>query len=193
MPACTDRGPCSRSGWLEVSGADISVRNELTGGRRQTRTNNSGFYSVASLNPGTYRILIRCSGFETIMRQGVQLEVGVCTSIAGYCVSASVSQATLAAALSNLGTLAQRPGWRTPVIAIGAALQVLIACSIFYFLHKQNSVPSRYVFTRHEVSAETNPGNLSRRFQTDRDKENEDDHPEFDRVWREVPRSARQH
>jgi hypothetical protein len=61
---------------LNVSGAEISVRNEQTGGRRQTRTNDSGFYSVASLNPGPYRILIRSTGFETIVREGVKLEVG---------------------------------------------------------------------------------------------------------------------
>jgi hypothetical protein len=61
---------------LNVANADISVRNEQTGGRRQTRTNESGFYSVASLNPGTYRILIRREGFETIVCEGVKLEVG---------------------------------------------------------------------------------------------------------------------
>src|SRR5580658_637244 len=61
---------------LNVTGAEISVRNEETGGRRQTRTNESGYYSVASLTPGTYRILIRRDGFETIVREGVKLEVG---------------------------------------------------------------------------------------------------------------------
>jgi hypothetical protein len=61
---------------LNVRGAEVSVRNEETGGRRQTLTNNSGFYSVASLNPGTYRILVRSSGFETIVQEGVQLAVG---------------------------------------------------------------------------------------------------------------------
>jgi hypothetical protein len=61
---------------LNVRGAEISVRNEETGGRRQTLTNNSGFYSVASLNPGTYRILVRSPGFETIVQERLQLEVG---------------------------------------------------------------------------------------------------------------------
>ncbi len=61
---------------LNVAGAEISVRNELTGGRRETRTNESGFYSVASLNPGTYRVLIRHTGFEAIVQEGVKLEVG---------------------------------------------------------------------------------------------------------------------
>lgn len=63
-------------GGLNVAGADISVRNELTGGRRQTKTNGSGFYSVPSLSPGTYRILIRCTGFETMVQEGVKLQVG---------------------------------------------------------------------------------------------------------------------
>src|SRR5262249_52456991 len=61
---------------LHVRDAEISVRNEQTGGRRQTSSNESGFYSVASLNPGTYRILIRREGFETIVREGVTIAVG---------------------------------------------------------------------------------------------------------------------
>ena len=61
---------------LSVRDAKISVRSEQTGGRRQTSTNESGFYSVASLNPGTYRILISHDGFETIVREGVTLAVG---------------------------------------------------------------------------------------------------------------------
>lgn len=61
---------------LNVSGALITVRNEQTGGRRETQSNASGFYSVASLSPGTYRILVRCQGFQTIVREDVRLEVG---------------------------------------------------------------------------------------------------------------------
>jgi Carboxypeptidase regulatory-like domain len=61
---------------LSVSGAVINVRNEQTGGHRETRSNSSGFYSVASLSPGTYRILVRRQGFETIVREDVKLEVG---------------------------------------------------------------------------------------------------------------------
>ena len=41
---------------LKVSGAEISVRNEQTGGRRSTNSNDDGFYSVFSLSPGVYRI-----------------------------------------------------------------------------------------------------------------------------------------
>ena len=61
---------------LNVSGADVAIRNERTGGRRSTRTNESGTYSLPSLGPGIYRLSIRRSGFETIIREGIDLAVG---------------------------------------------------------------------------------------------------------------------
>src|SRR5580704_8705122 len=59
-----------------VSGAEVSIRNERTGGRRNTRSNRSGFYSLPALSPGDYRLSIRAMGFETIVREGIKLEVG---------------------------------------------------------------------------------------------------------------------
>src|SRR6202051_3508892 len=58
-----------------VSGAEVSIRNEQTGGRRNTRSNGSGFYRLPALNPGLYRVSIRAIGFETIVREGIKLEV----------------------------------------------------------------------------------------------------------------------
>src|SRR5258708_7321934 len=59
-----------------ISGAEVTIRNEQTGGRRTTRSNESGFYSLPSLSPGLYRLSIRAIGFETIVREGIKLEVG---------------------------------------------------------------------------------------------------------------------
>src|SRR6202035_1986183 len=59
-----------------VSGAEVSLRNEQTGGRRSTKSNESGFYSLPALSPGLYRLSIRAVGFETIVREGIRLEVG---------------------------------------------------------------------------------------------------------------------
>ena len=61
---------------LNVEGAAISVRSEETGGQRATQSNQAGFYSVASLKPGSYRIAVRAMGFETVVQEGVKLEVG---------------------------------------------------------------------------------------------------------------------
>src|SRR5262245_51344810 len=59
-----------------IAAAEISLRNELTGGRRTSQSNESGLYSLPSLSPGLYRITIRATGFETVIREGVKLEVG---------------------------------------------------------------------------------------------------------------------
>src|SRR5580704_15275021 len=59
-----------------VSGTEVTIRNEQTGGRRSTRSNGSGFYSVPALSPGLYRLSIRAIGFETIVREGIKLQVG---------------------------------------------------------------------------------------------------------------------
>ena len=59
-----------------VSGAEVTIRNEQTGGRRNTSSNASGFYSLPALSPGLYRLSIRAIGFETIVREGIKLEVG---------------------------------------------------------------------------------------------------------------------
>jgi hypothetical protein len=59
-----------------VSGAEVAIRNEQTGGRRNTKSNASGFYSLPALGPGLYRLSIRAIGFETIVREGITLEVG---------------------------------------------------------------------------------------------------------------------
>jgi hypothetical protein len=59
-----------------VSGAEVTIRNEQTGGRRNTSSNVSGFYSLPALSPGLYRLSIRAIGFETIVREGIKLETG---------------------------------------------------------------------------------------------------------------------
>src|SRR5215813_2933776 len=59
-----------------IAGADIALRNEQTGGRRTTQSNESGFYSLAALRPGLYRLTVRAAGFETVVREGIVLEVG---------------------------------------------------------------------------------------------------------------------
>jgi hypothetical protein len=59
-----------------VSGAEVTIRNQQTGGRRNTSANASGFYSLPALSPGLYRLSIRAIGFETIVREGIKLETG---------------------------------------------------------------------------------------------------------------------
>jgi len=59
-----------------IEGADISLRSEQTGGTRNTKSNESGFYSLPALRPGIYRLMVRAAGFQTIVREGIKLDVG---------------------------------------------------------------------------------------------------------------------
>ena len=59
----------------KVAGAEITVRNEQTGGKRVATSNSDGYYCVFSLRPGDYRISVRATGFETIVRDDIKLDV----------------------------------------------------------------------------------------------------------------------
>jgi hypothetical protein len=58
-----------------VPGAMISAINEDTGFRRIAYSRSDGGYTVASLEPGVYKITVRKAGFRTLMRFGVKIEV----------------------------------------------------------------------------------------------------------------------
>jgi hypothetical protein len=70
---------CSLSGYVldssagTVPDAMVSVINEDTGFRRLIQTRTDGIYAVASLQPGTYKVIVRKDGFHTVVRFGVRL------------------------------------------------------------------------------------------------------------------------
>jgi hypothetical protein len=61
---------------LPVGNAQVSLLNEQTGGRRLALSNESGAYSLPSLSPGVYRLMVRATGFQTSVTHGLRLEVG---------------------------------------------------------------------------------------------------------------------
>ncbi|MEW6732263.1 MAG: TonB-dependent receptor [Acidobacteriota bacterium] len=66
-----------------VGGALITTKNKTTSQIRTTVTNETGFFSLQSLQPGTYEIIVEAPGFETITIEEVILRVGEVTTIAG--------------------------------------------------------------------------------------------------------------
>ncbi|MBV8477079.1 MAG: carboxypeptidase regulatory-like domain-containing protein [Acidobacteriaceae bacterium] len=54
-----------------VANARVEVRNEETGARRQESTNQDGFYSFPSLNPGTYEATVQADKFRTLTRDAI--------------------------------------------------------------------------------------------------------------------------
>src|SRR3954454_10656031 len=58
-----------------VPGANVVFRNVATNVEAPTVTNEQGYYTISSLNPGTYNVSIQKPGFRTINQTGVQLNV----------------------------------------------------------------------------------------------------------------------
>ena len=56
-----------------IGQAAVSVINEDTGFRRGAESEPGGAYSVSSLQPGVYKIIVRKEGFRTVVRFGVRL------------------------------------------------------------------------------------------------------------------------
>ena len=59
-----------------VPNAQISVKNAATQAQRDVTTNTDGLYSVPNLVPGSYEVLVHATGFKTVLRQELKVDVG---------------------------------------------------------------------------------------------------------------------
>jgi outer membrane receptor protein involved in Fe transport len=59
-----------------LAGADITSMNEETGIRRIARADGAGFYDIAALDPGSYKVTVRKHGFQTVVRWHVKANAG---------------------------------------------------------------------------------------------------------------------
>ena len=58
-----------------ITGVQITVTNSSTGIKSTAVSNDSGYYTVPLLQPGTYDLTAQKSGFRPIARSGIRLEV----------------------------------------------------------------------------------------------------------------------
>ena len=63
-----------------VSGAKISIKGLNTGLVRETTTNSSGLFTLASIPPGPYEVAIEATGFQKVTQQ-VTVSVGAVTEV----------------------------------------------------------------------------------------------------------------
>ncbi|MBI3209390.1 MAG: TonB-dependent receptor, partial [Candidatus Solibacter usitatus] len=56
-----------------VAGARVVAENVATGVRAETMTNDQGYYVIASLRPGSYRMSVQKEGFRPLVRTGIVL------------------------------------------------------------------------------------------------------------------------
>ena len=60
-----------------ISGASVTVTDEVNRADHKTSTNKSGFYTIAGLAPGKYTVVIVADGFSTVTRTNNNLDPGV--------------------------------------------------------------------------------------------------------------------
>jgi len=59
-----------------VAKAKISVKNEGTGDVRETTSNDSGYFSFGTVNPGAYTVKVTAANFKSFERKGVVVRPG---------------------------------------------------------------------------------------------------------------------
>src|SRR5262249_5088987 len=64
-----------------VPGASISVKNTGTGATRMTESDAAGNYREGLLTPGVYEVTVMKTGFGTLKRSGLNLEVGAAVTL----------------------------------------------------------------------------------------------------------------
>src|SRR5215813_7250102 len=107
------RGSVRDAGGAVVPGVEVALTNEATSRSRTTVTNDSGEYSFAALEPGSYGLKASLAGFKTIDLAGIRigtqqfvtldlkLEVGTLTEA----VSVSADVALIETSNASTGTV----------------------------------------------------------------------------------------
>ena len=70
------------SSGLPVPGATITLTNQATNVVRVVQTNEVGLYVISAIPPGTYDLKAELSGFRTVERKGVVVQVGSANRLA---------------------------------------------------------------------------------------------------------------
>src|SRR6202035_5194037 len=71
------RGTVTDSTGAVIPGAKVTIFNTETGSSLELITNASGIYDSVSIRPGKYKVTFSKEGFQKLVRDGVNLDVGV--------------------------------------------------------------------------------------------------------------------
>src|SRR5256884_1056397 len=73
-----------------IVGAEVTVINKATGDERKVNTDKEGNYTVPLLSPGTYRVRVAASGFDTKLFDTVQVVITETTLVNADLIVAGV-------------------------------------------------------------------------------------------------------
>ena len=85
-----------------IPGATVTVTNTETGLAREVISNESGFYRLAALPPGTYALAAKLDGFAPFERTGLVLTVGQTAAVDVRLSPAGLSEAVTVGATTPL-------------------------------------------------------------------------------------------
>src|SRR5438477_6475134 len=69
------------SSGLPVPGVTVTLTNQATNVVRVVQTNESGLYVISAIPPGTYDLKAELSGFTTVERRAIAVQVGSASRI----------------------------------------------------------------------------------------------------------------
>lgn len=75
-------GTVSDASGSAVPGVSITLTNEATNATRVVHTNESGIYLIPALQPGLYTLKVELTGFRTVERRNIEVQVGSAARIA---------------------------------------------------------------------------------------------------------------
>src|SRR4051812_14539747 len=59
-----------------IPGAAVVATETATNVKTSTKTNETGLYDIAYLNPGLYEVKVNLAGFRPVVRQEIEVQVG---------------------------------------------------------------------------------------------------------------------
>ena len=79
-----------------VAGANVTIKNAVTGFERTTTTNNEGVYSFNSVPPNNYQITVAANGFQNtaqniVVRNSVPMQIPISLAISGANATVTVN------------------------------------------------------------------------------------------------------
>ncbi len=93
-----------------LPGANVTATNNATGVQLKATTNNAGIYTMAGIQPGTYKVTVEMPGFQTSTKTDVRLDVGTTNrlnfemKVAGVATQIEISSSVQDMILENSST-----------------------------------------------------------------------------------------
>jgi hypothetical protein len=91
-----------------VPGASVTLKDEGSGDERKSITNSEGFFNFASVQSGTYTVIVEMKGFKTFERKAIGMNLGDKRNITGIALevqSSTTETVTVTSTVEEVSTV----------------------------------------------------------------------------------------